>query len=204
MNRKYKFSKELQEKIIIDYTSGESLKNIADSYKISETTLKGFIEEKNSELVGAKITKEMYDDILKMKSEGIKVKEIAKKHDVIMNTVYRVLRKGVPENRKKINLDETRRINLMYLRGVTKKEIAEITGHSQPTICILTKNNKKRKKLQTYPKRIRDKIPDVLKAYNNDVKVKKIARDHNITIGTVKGIIVNCELEGESWKYQER
>lgn len=131
--------------IINKYKHGDSFKDICKEYDIDTSTVRAIIAKEkrsNSSVQRAKkprISDEKTQEIVRLNEEGVHPQEIAKKLQISITSVYRILREKsksrVAFERGRMTEEKLNEFHDLFASDMPIKEIAERTGFCQATIC---------------------------------------------------------------------
>ena len=200
-----------KEKILELYNQELEIKEIAKKLNLAYSTIHRYIKELGEEgrIQERKNLKQRKREerILELYSQGLEIKEIAKKLNLAYSTVHRYIRELEEEGRveerksvrKSVKIERKEKVLELYNQGTEVKEIAMRLDVSVVTIKTYIKELKEEGRVEER-KSVRKSIKierkeKVLEIYNQGIEVKEIAMRLKVSPATVYKYIEELKKE---------
>jgi DNA-binding NarL/FixJ family response regulator len=198
-----KFSPEQELEIIGLYKNGKSMTVIAKHFKCSLAAIDRIFKAHNIQktapgIYGRKLSPAQEQEVIKLYSKGKTIKLIAKRYDVNIVTISKILKRNNIEIRtifkRKIFPDQEKEIIQLYQKAWPIEEISAKVQIARSTVIrVLNDNdiyepvrNKKRPNPPLIPEKQHTRI---ILLYQQGLSVTKLAEEYGVVPGTIKRVL---------------
>ena len=211
-----KLNEKQEQEIVNHYQSWASLAQLAEMYNVSTFTIKRTLKNygayvkspAGSNLITWKITKKDEREIIKLYQQGLSLRKIAEKFDVIDETIASALKRNNVRIRSKtahivkINKKQHKEIINLYNQGLSSLKIAKMFNVSPAIILsVLKKNNIERRNPGHYQIKIdQEKKEIIIRLYQEGNSLKKIAGVVNLGKTSIEKFLKKHNLYGRNKK----
>jgi transposase len=211
-----KLNEKQEQEIVNHYQSWASLTQLAEMYNVSTFTIKRTLKNygayikspAGSNLITWKITKKDEREIIKLYQQGLSLRKIAEKFDVIDETIASALKRNNVRIRSrtahiaKINKKQHKEIISLYNQGLSSLKIAKMFNVTSTIILsVLKKNNIERRNPGYYQIKIdQEKKEIIIRLYQEGNSLKKIAGVVNLGKTSIEKFLKKHNLYGRNKK----
>jgi transposase len=193
-------------KIIELYKEGLTQEKIGKLYDVTEETIRKILHKNNVPIrknSSQKLFKKQIKEIIKLYEQDVSTINISEQFNVDKSTIKRLLKKNDVEMKgpgyfnKKITENQESEMIILYQQGLSLSKVAEKLGISGETVNKFLKNNNiEIRDGAEYHKKVNSEIEKkIIALYNQNVLLKKIAQELNLSPNTVSITLKRNNIE---------